>query len=386
MKNSTSLISLVLLLVGHTAQADERESSQHESAVPVVALEPAAVPVAPLRIGGYVESSYSWNFLRPRDGITAQRGFDSQHNSLTVENVALDAQWASGRTTGQLTLQAGSTPTSYYGSDAAVARGIRNVQQAWTAYRFGDSSPITVSAGLFLSPIGPEGMAIKDNWTWSRSNLFAALPSYHVGARTAWAASPQWTITGAVYNGWNQAIDGNRGKSVSVNAAYTGPAVTAMVQYFGGVERPTDAPEGQPWRHMVDLYGTWAVTPRLALRGQVDVGLERGELGRQHWLAAAMSAHVDVTSQWAGTARADCIREVHSGSGAPSPILLPTSRICSVTATLGYMPAAGFAIRAEARADAAADAIFVGADAPATGNAATRKSQQTATVGVVGWF
>ena len=381
MKHSTWLIHCTFLLVGRTALAED-------TVAPSVEVTPAAaVPISPLRIGGYLEGSYSWNFARPRDGNTAQRGFDSQHNSLTMENVALDAQWISGRVTGQLTLQAGSTPTSYYGSDAAVARGIKNIQQAWAAYRFGIRQPVTISAGLFLSPIGPEAMAIKDNWTWSRSNLFWALPFYHVGARAAWAVSPRWTITGAIYNGWNQAVDGNRGKSVTVNAAYTDEKFSAMVQYFGGVERPTDAPEGQPWRHLVDMYGTWTATARVTLRSQINAGLERGNFGTQRWFAAAMYAHVAATPQWAGTARADCIRETHSGSGSPSPILLPTSRVCSVTATLGYQPAAGFAVRAEVRADAAADAIFVGADAPAAmPTTPTRTTQQTATLGVIGWF
>ncbi|MBP9088179.1 MAG: porin [Kofleriaceae bacterium] len=383
MKNATWLINCIFLMVGRTALADD--------AVPSAADATPTAPVlaSPLRIGGYLEGSYSWNFTQPRDGNTAQRGFDSQHNSLTMENVALDAQWTAGRVTGQLTLQAGSTPTSYYGSDAAVARGIRNIQQAWAAYRFGTSQAVTISAGLFLSPIGPESMAIKDNWTWSRSNLFWALPFYHVGARAAWAASPRWTVTGAVYNGWNQAADGNRGKSVTVNAAYTAEDVSAMVQYFGGVERPTDAPEGQPWRHLVDLYGTWAATSRLTLRSQLNAGFERGALGTQRWFAAAMYAHVAATPQWAGTARADCIRETHSGSGSPSPsrIFLPTSQVCSVTATLGYQPAVGFAVRAEVRADAAADAIFVGDDAPAAApSTPTRTTQQTATLGVIGWF
>lgn len=342
---------------------------------------------APLRLSGYLESSYSWNFVRPRDGITAQRGFDAQHNSLTIENVALDAQWTSGRVTGQLTLQAGATPTSYYGSDAAVAQGIRNVQQAWAGYTVGTAQPVTISAGLFLSPIGPESMAIKDNWTWSRSNLFWALPFYHVGVRAAWAVSSKLTLTSAVYNGWNQAVDTNRSKSITVNAAYSSKAVSGMVQYFGGVERPTDALEGQPWRHLFDLYGTWSVTDRLSLRGQVDTGFERGKLGTQRWAAAALYLHVVATPRWAGTTRADCIRERHDDAQQPTPILLPTSRICSVTATLGYQPSPGFAVRAEVRADAAANPIFVGADAPSTApSTPTRTTQQTATVGIIGSF
>ena len=120
------------MLVGRAALADDvvpPDPSPADAPAPVDAPAPASLPivlpVSPLRIGGYLESSYSWNFSRPRDGVTAQRGFDSQHNSLTIENVALDAQWTSGRVTGQLTLQAGSTPTSYYGSDAAIERGIK---------------------------------------------------------------------------------------------------------------------------------------------------------------------------------------------------------------------------------------------------------------------
>ncbi len=59
------------------------------------------------------------------------------------------------------------------------------MQQGFVGYRFPFRRGLVVQAGLFLSPIGPEGIAVRDNRNWSRSTLFFALPYYHTGARAS---------------------------------------------------------------------------------------------------------------------------------------------------------------------------------------------------------
>ena len=66
----------------------------------------------PFTLGGYAEALYQWNFNDPSNGITNFRGFDNRHNSFTLSNVALDANWDDGDLIGRLTLQVGHTPST----------------------------------------------------------------------------------------------------------------------------------------------------------------------------------------------------------------------------------------------------------------------------------
>ena len=61
---------------------------------------------------------------------------------------------------------------------------------------------ISVEVGLLPSPIGLEVIPTKDNWNWSRSNLFFALPAYHAGVDVGRPLGRGWTARLQVCNGW----------------------------------------------------------------------------------------------------------------------------------------------------------------------------------------
>jgi hypothetical protein len=66
---------------------------------------PAAAPTpAPRTVSltGYFEAFYSWNFNRPGNDVTAFRGFDNRHDTITISNAVLDAAWSSGRVSGRV--------------------------------------------------------------------------------------------------------------------------------------------------------------------------------------------------------------------------------------------------------------------------------------------
>ena len=74
----------------------------------------APVKVTPL---GYVEAYYAYNLNRPSNGITNFRGFDNRHNTFSLSNVALGANFEAGPIGGRLILQIGSTPSTYYAAN-----------------------------------------------------------------------------------------------------------------------------------------------------------------------------------------------------------------------------------------------------------------------------
>jgi hypothetical protein len=259
------------------------------------------------------------------------------------------------------------------------------VQQANLGWRTGVGRGLQLEAGIFLSPIGPEGIAAKDNWNWSRSDLFYGLPFYHTGIRFNYPASDRLTLTAAAYNGWNSVTDNNRDKSVSLQAFYSvTDKVTASALYFGGVERPAGAPEGEPWRNLFDAHVTVNVTPRFSALFHVDGGFEDNTFGRSDWFATAVAARVQATPWLYLAARGDVFWETVASNdlGTASAIFWPADRVSSATFTLDARPNEKLSIRLEYRHDSASGPMFFGDD-PET---ATRDSQDTVTLGMVAWF
>ncbi len=350
-------------------------------------------------VGAYVESFWSWNFARPENGVTNLRGFDNRHATISLSNVAVDVAGGAGPVAARVVLQAGLTPNTYTLAEPAypVVGGVgetdrvtwRNVQQAWGAWSATDT--LTVDAGLFLSPIGPESIAVKDNWNFSRSNLFYGLPFYHTGARVAWRPTEAVALEGMVCNGWNSVVDNNTGKSPSLRLSLATGRLTGAVLYFGGPERSAGAPEGQPWRHLGDLWAQLDATDRLSFLAQADGGYEAHFLGSNAWLAGALSARVEFLDGVYVSARGDWFREARTGTA--SPIFWPlgdddVGRVASGTLTLDWTPIEGLSLRLEGRHDAADDPVFFDDDVRVVGGAqvADDRTQDTVTTALVAWF
>src|SRR5262249_37093389 len=145
------------------------------------------------------------------------------------------------------------------GSTAANASNAdlwKFIQEAYVGYKLPLGSGLLLQGGVFLTPIGPESLAVKDDWNWSRSNLFFGLPAYITGARGTYELDEHWSLSLGLYNGWNSVVDSNRQKSLMGNVNFhVGKKLSAQLLYFGGDERPKNAPEGSPWRNLFDLFG-----------------------------------------------------------------------------------------------------------------------------------
>ena len=355
--------------------------------VPALASADAAAtakePGPAINMAAYVETYFAWNFNKPDNGVTAFRGFDARHNSFALSNAVVDTRWTAGSVSGRLALQTGDTPDIYYGAEATS--DVRHVLEATMAWKAPVGKGLTLDAGIFLSPIGPEGIPVKDNWTWSRSTLFYGLPFYHAGARATYTVSERLNVTGGVYNGWNNVTDTNGKKSVSLQGLYTKPdKVTASFLYFGGVERPRGAAEGQPWRNLFDAHITVAVSPTFSVQAHANAGFENTAFGRASWRAGALAARVKANRWLYIAGRADLLGETipSSRAGSASSLFFPTTRVQSLTGTVDARPNDHMSVRLELRRDSAKDAIYF----KGPGEALSAKAQSTMTFGITAWF
>ena len=397
-------IMAALICAGARGQTASEPPAQPAQAPPAPAPAAAPADAGKVTFGGYVEVFDSYNFNTPSNRITNFRGFDNRESTFTLSNLDANATWEKGAVSGKISLQVGHTPNTYYLSEPAFpgtsatsstdASTWKYVQEAYLGYRAPIGNGVLFKGGLFLSPIGVEGIAVKDNWNWSRSNLFFGLPFYHTGVSATSELSKKWTATLMVCNGWNNVVDNNKDKSVDLEATFkASDTLTAHVLYFGGVERPTDAPEGRPWRNLFDAYATWDATPKLSFILSGDAGFERNHFGTSSWEAGAAYARVKLSGKVSVAARADVFweRVPSNSAGAASAIFWPADRVASQTLTLDYHPQDNISIRLEGRHDGAtADMYFRGritgdgsASNPYIPNA---RSQKTITLGATTWF
>jgi hypothetical protein len=352
---------------------------------------PKLVPLA------YVEAGYSYNFNRPSNGITNFRGFDNRHNTFTLSNIAVGGQLESEAVEARLALQVGHTPSSYYaaepsragagGANATDAPLWKYLQEAWVAYKAPVGRGLRLQLGLTLSPIGVEAMAIRDNWNWSRSNLFFGLPFYHTGLKATYALTDTVSVSSGVYNGWNSVVDNNEEKSVTGSIAYQAEGLRAQLLYFGGIERPTGSREGPYWRHLFDAYAQWDVTSRVAVMGQADAGFEPHRLGTSHWYAGAIYARIRILDWLFVAGRGDRFWE--DAPGGATPLFWPTRWVSSGTGTIEVRPQDHLSVRLEYRHDQADGDIYFkrGVTTDASGAfVPNANAQDTVTFGVVGWL
>lgn len=372
------------------------------AAAQVASADEAVDAPASVTPSAYIETYYAHNFNRPSNGVTNYRAFDNRHATFTLQNAVIAVDGKASRFFARVALQSGSTGETYYaaepprpGADGAAAGGpqvFKHVQEAYAG--FSATSRIEVQAGLYLSPIGPEAMAIKDTWLWSRSNLFYGLPFYHTGARVTWRATDSATLRLGVLNGWNSVVDNNDSPSISAKATFTlSPALQLDVHYLGGVERDSGAPEGPAMRQLVDAYVSWKTTDWLDLIVNSDGGFEDNRLGFNGWAAGALFARAKLCEKLYLAARSDVVLEKRSSrAGITSGALLfPSRGLSSQALALDARPISHVSVRLEYRHDASRDPIFFRGDlsnagTPAAPQIANARSQDTLTLGLTAWY
>lgn len=360
-----------------------------------------------LTISGYVETVYSYNFNRPSNGITHYRTFDNRHNAITLQNLALDLGWDSKHALARIALQAGHAPNTYYGVSEPNMPGAsgtpgsnaelwRYIQQAYVGWHLPGQSkvPITLEGGIFLSPLGPEGMATHENWTWSHTQLFFALPFYHAGARLHLQISDRHDLRFGVYNGWNNVVDNNPQKSLAAEYTYThSENFLFNIVYFSGIERPPEAIEGQGWRHTVDTYVIGKPSKHVSLLLRPVAGFEPTRFGTAWYLAGHLGVRIQL-AEWMYLATKGVLLREHRAStteGSSAPIFYPTPWMASAIGTADFRPGKHFSLKLEYRHDQAGELLYFAGDVEGDGSdenpfVPTRTSQNTLTLGLTAWF
>ncbi|HVH42080.1 MAG TPA: outer membrane beta-barrel protein [Labilithrix sp.] len=393
----------VLSQTAPTAPTGSPPSAPAGPATPSATPETAPAKETPkVTVGGYVEAYYAYNFGTPANGVTNYRWVDNRHNTLQLSTAVLDVAAEMSSFRGRIALQAGPTADGWYadsvegrvgasGAAPLQASTWKHIQQASVGWKAPLGSGLLIEAGLFLTTIGFEGAAIKDNWNWSRSSAFLMLPFYHVGARATYELTERLTAMAMVTNGWNSASDTNDGKSGQLQLTYKIPDKVALsFLYMGGPERAQSSPEGRPIRHLFDGWAQFDLHERFSVAAHGDVGFENNAFGVQSWRAGALYARVQPLSFLYVAARGDAFFEdVPQKVAGTASSLFFGSDVWSLTGTIDLRPIDHISFRTEYRHDVAGTPLFFREGAardPDGALIANARTQDTLTLGMTGWF
>jgi hypothetical protein len=336
-------------------------------ALPTLALGQAAAPAAPtldkvleasgLSLSGYVDTAYQHADRNIETPNFSTRVFDSQNNSFVLHQVGL--QMAKQPKEGF-----GGLVNITAGRDAGIIRSFDStdstfdVTQAYAQYATG---ALTLMAGKFTTLHGTEVIWSPSNANFSRSILFGSVPFTHTGVRGVYTMSDKANFTVGVNNGWDQARDANKGKTLELGTTITPiKPVSVSASYYGGQEpSPITAVNGR--RDSFNLVGTYTPIEPLSLgleylRVQQKEALADGSKGKYSGFAGYVS--YTFMPKLKGTVRAETFNDKDGLHFTTVPAGTPGSKYKEFTLTLAYLAADNFELRGEVRTDRANNPVF----------------------------
>jgi hypothetical protein len=181
MKNSIIMITAALLTAKST-QAQE---------------------VSKIKVSGYIETYYSYDFNKP---VSNNRpSFIYSHNRNNEVNLNLGfikANYDGGKIRANLALMAGT----YTNANLAAEPGVlKNIFEANAGIKLSENANLWADAGVFASHIGFESAISKDCWVLTRNIASDNTPYYESGAKITYGTTDgQFTASLLYLNGWQR--------------------------------------------------------------------------------------------------------------------------------------------------------------------------------------
>ena len=306
----------------------EQKLAQQEArsvgAAPESAIIQLPIGLHGVKLSGFVDTAYTYNFNEPRDQVNDGRTFDTTANSFVLHNLQLNIEKAA-----DVASPIGFKGVLMFGDDAESTHSTGlftavdgdqdsiDIQQAYVEYLADIGEGLTLTFGKQATLIGAEVIESMDNWNYSRSFLFGlAIPFTHTGFRASYPLTETVGIAMGVNNGWDIADDNNIGKGIEGQVSWA-PNEDVFISVQGMY-----SPERSPGtgalinngadRWIVDLVGTYQATPELVLMVNYDYGHQEDNaaIGKNAgWQGLATYAKYTLSDTWSLAGRYEIFRD-----------------------------------------------------------------------------
>jgi hypothetical protein len=338
--------------------------SASKAVPPPVTAPPPPTFLTDIQVNAFASFGYSYNANTPATRLNSYRIFDSDDNTFNVDVAELVLQKAVakvGDTGFRLDLEVGGAiPEKEQSYGLSIGRSA-DLQQAFLSYVAPVGSGLRLDFGKFVTHMGTEVIEGYDGYNdnYTRSLLFNyAIPLTHTGVKASYAINGSVSAMVMAVNGWDNAKDNNRSKSVGAQLVVIPVSpLTIYLNYLGGPEKPDT---NSHVRNTYDLIANWKVRRNLSLGVNADYGKEgRASLvnpGQDAvWKGVAGYARVEVTSRLALALRGESFHDLGGTRlGVSSPATIGE---CTFTPT--YRVSDRFIVRSDLRFDRANAPLFV---------------------------
>lgn len=312
---------------------------------------------AHLKISGYVEAFYSYDFNQPTSNNRPDFLFShNRHNEVNVNLGFIKVGYEAQRVRGNIAIMAGTYTNANLAAEPAT---LRNILEANAGLKLSKTKNLWLDMGVFSAHLGFESAITKDCWTLTRSLLAENSPYYETGAKLTYTSeNNKWMLSGLVLNGWQQIRRSNGSTRLALGTQITfRPNEHIMLNsstFLGGT--PDDTNRN---RFFHDLYGIFQLTKKLGLIAGFDIGLNQRQTDSavyDSWMSPIIILRQQFNDKFALSGRWE---KYIDKNGAVIPISNPNGfRTDGYSLNFDYAPVANALWRIEVRSFNSKEAIF----------------------------
>lgn len=302
-----------------------------------------------LRISGYVETYYSYDFNLPDDHVRPDFMYNFKRaNEFSVNIALLKASYSNEFTRATVAIMGGNY--AQYNL-AAEPQWAQMVNEASVGVRL--HPKLWLDMGIMPSHIGFESWIGAEGWHLSRSIMAENSPYFLTGARLTYAKSEKTDLILWLTNGWQRVQRIERNQSIGLGFAINHRPVKELelhyANYFGN-EQP------QPLRlerFFNNFYAQYQL-PKWGFTFGADYGLEEAFAGGiNQWYGVTASVRRRVIDKFSIAGRAEYYQD-------PSGILIYEGiKVTGLSCNLDYEMTEQAKARLEIRQFFAEDPVFV---------------------------
>lgn len=229
-------------------------------------------------VNGFLSTSYSYNFNRPDVLRNQLRVFDGVDNSFNVDVLELSIRRDvadAGEAGFRFDLTTGSSIPRVTRS-SGMNSGDIDCHQMFLSYVVPVGMGLRVDCGRFITHLGYEVIEGYDGYNDNQSHSFLfgyAIPFTHTGLRVSYPFSGQVSASFMLVNGWDNAIDNNRSKTVCGQIGLTPvDGLSLLMNAAYGPERDNNNSDN---RMILDVVGTYVACPVVTIGINADYGREQ---------------------------------------------------------------------------------------------------------------
>lgn len=254
--------------------------------------------VNPLKISGFLEAYYSYDFGNPSSGEKPSFIYSyDRHNEFNINLGYIAVQYSVDRVRSNLALMAGTYANANLASEPGV---LKNLFEANVGYKLSSKKNLWIDMGILPSHIGFESAIGSANWTLTRSILADNSPYYESGLRLSYSSpNHNWYLSALALNGWQriQRLEGNSLMSFGAQATFTSGKFLVNSSSFIGSDTP-DA--GRRMRYFHNFYSQISLTPRWGLILGLDMGMQQSQPSATEydtWISPVLIARVQMNDK-----------------------------------------------------------------------------------------